>query len=316
MKFIDYAKIFIKSGDGGPGHISFRREKFVPKGGPDGGNGGKGGDVVLVTDPHINTLLDFKYKREYKAQKGSPGGKNKCSGKDGKNAIIRIPCGTLIKKADTDEVIADMTEPGIEFVLASGGKGGKGNAEFATPTNQTPRYAQPGIPGEEFANVGKSTLISVISEAKPKIADYPFTTLIPNLGMVRLDDFKSYVVADIPGLIEGASKGKGLGHRFLRHVERTRVLLFMIESFSNDPINDYETLLNELLKYNPEMKLKNKIICFSKTDVLTPDSRTELNKVKFPGYKSKPMMISAVSHENIEELKRTLWQAIEKESKT
>ncbi|ROL61417.1 GTPase ObgE [Bacteroidetes/Chlorobi group bacterium ChocPot_Mid] len=328
MKFIDYVRIIVKSGDGGAGHISFRREKFVPKGGPDGGNGGKGGDVIFRTDPHMSTLLDFKYHRNFSAKDGEPGQKSRKFGKDGKDVIIKVPCGTVVKDAQTEEIIADLHEPNKDYVFAEGGKGGKGNAEFATPTNQTPRYAQPGIPGVEteiilelkliadvgivgYPNVGKSTLISVISEAKPKIADYPFTTLTPNLGMVRIAEGKSFVVADIPGLIEGASEGKGLGHQFLRHVERTKVLLFIIESTSENPKADFKVLLNELLKYNPEMKHKNKLVCFSKSDLVDEETRKKLLKTKFPGIKGTPLIISAPMMENLDELKWAMWGMVE-----
>jgi len=331
MKFIDYVKIIVKSGDGGAGHISFRREKFVPKGGPDGGNGGKGGDVIFHTDAHMTTLLDFKYHRHFIAKNGEPGEKSRKSGKDGKDVIIKIPCGTVIKDAVTEEIIADLHEPNTDYIFAEGGKGGRGNAEFATPTNQTPRHAQPGIPGIEteivlelkliadvgivgYPNVGKSTLISVISEAKPKIADYPFTTLTPNLGMVRVAEGQSYVVADIPGLIEGASEGKGLGHQFLRHVERTKVLLFLIESTSENPKADYKILLNELVRYNPDMKHKNKIVCFSKSDLVDDTTKKKLLKTKFPGVKTTPLIISAPMMENLDELKWAMWNVCNNEN--
>lgn len=327
MKFIDYAKINIKSGDGGAGHISFRREKFVPKGGPDGGNGGDGGDVILKTDPNLNTLLDFRYKRNYFAENGKPGSKKKMFGKNGCNLIIRVPVGTLIKDANTNELIVDLDKPNQEFVVAKGGKGGKGNAEFATSTNQTPRYAQPGLPGQEieivlelkliadvgfvgYPNVGKSTLISVISSAKPKIADYPFTTLIPNLGIVKIGETQNYTVADIPGLIEGASEGKGLGDKFLRHVDRTKVLLFLIQSDSENLIKDYETLINELVSYNPEMASKKKFICFSKSDLLNNKEREKILNLVFPDVFKKPMFISSITMENIEKIKYLLWEAI------
>jgi GTPase len=330
MKFIDYSKILIKSGDGGPGHISFRREKFVPKGGPDGGTGGKGGDVIFYTDRHLTTLLDFRYKKNYVADNGDKGGKNRCTGKDGKNITIKVPCGTVIKDSTTEDIIADLQDDGVTYTLAEGGKGGRGNAEFATPTNQTPRYAQPGIPGIEMEiilelkliadvgivglpNVGKSTLISVISDAKPKIADYPFTTLVPNLGMVRVSEGQSYVVADIPGLIEGAHEGKGLGHQFLRHVERTKVLLFMIESISENPKTDFKVLLNELVKYNPEMKHKNKIVCFSKSDLVDENAKKKLLKTKFPGVETVPLIISAPMMENLDELKWAMWKMVDEE---
>lgn len=327
MKFIDYTKILIKSGDGGPGHVSFRREKFVPKGGPDGGNGGNGGDVIFRTDPHLTTLLDFKYKKEFKAQNGKPGGKNRRFGKDGKPVIIRVPCGTVIKDAEDLSIIADLVQPNHDYVILKGGKGGKGNAEFATATNQTPRYAQPGIPGEQkevilelkliadvgivgFPNAGKSTLISVISDAKPKIADYPFTTLVPNLGMVKIGDYQSYVVADIPGLIEGASAGKGLGLQFLRHIERCKLLLFLIDVSSKNPVGDFVTLINELSKYNTSMINKEKIICLSKIDLLPPNKLKDYKNLKFPGYNKSIIAVSSIMHKNTEKLKNLLWKEL------
>lgn len=330
MKFIDVAEIYVRSGNGGPGSVSFRREKYVPKGGPDGGNGGKGGSIIFVTDPHLNTLLDFKYKRHFIAQNGKPGERSKCTGKSGKNMEIRVPCGTEIKNSESGEIIADLTGPGTELTLLEGGKGGRGNAEFATPTNQTPRYAEPGLSGKElnislelkliadvgivgFPNVGKSTLISVISAAKPKIADYPFTTLIPNLGIVKIKEGMNYTVADIPGLIEGASEGKGLGIQFLRHVERTKVLLFMIDSMSATPKEDYKILVKELLKYNPEMKHKKRIVCISRIDALSPEQMKEVKKIRFTAYKDKIFLISSVSHQSIDELKNEMWNKINSE---
>ncbi len=328
MKFVDHAKIYVRSGDGGPGHISFRREKYVPKGGPDGGNGGKGGDVVLKVNPHMNTLLDFKYKRHYKAEKGNEGGGSRKTGKSGKTVYIKVPKGTVVKDAGTSETIADLTEDEQEFVVAEGGIGGRGNAEFATSTNQAPRYADPGRPGEEkeillelklladaglvgLPNAGKSTLISVISAARPKIADYPFTTLVPNLGIVRVGHYKNFTVADIPGLIEGAHQGKGLGIQFLRHVERTRALVFLIDCMSDEPKRDYEVLKNELIKYNPEMRLKKSIICISKIDVLDTDSRKELLKnINFGDTKIPVMMISSVANDGLEEMKMKIWEMI------
>ena len=327
MKFVDYAKIYVRSGDGGRGHISFRREKYVPKGGPDGGNGGKGGDIVLITDPHMNTLLDFKYQRHYKAQRGNPGEKSRKSGKNAPDIRIKVPCGTLVKNAENDQLIADLTEPNAEYVLLEGGKGGLGNAEFATPTNQAPRYAQPGKPGKEmeillelkliadvglvgFPNAGKSTLISSISAAKPKIADYPFTTLVPNLGIVKVGDYKSFTVADIPGLIEGAAEGKGLGINFLRHVERTSVLVYLIECMSDSIEEDFFFFFNELTKYNPEMAHKRKIICLSKSDILSDSEKKELSSIDLVSYGEKPLLISSVSKENIDVLKWKLWGII------
>jgi GTP-binding protein len=327
MKFIDIVEIFIKSGDGGPGHVSFRHEKGVPKGGPDGGNGGKGGDVVFVTDPHLNTLLDFKYKRHFTANNGAHGGKYRKTGPSAKNLVIKVPCGTLLKSVETDKVIADLTEPYREYVIAPGGMGGLGNSEFATPTNQTPRYAQPGIPGVEMQltlelkliadigivglpNVGKSTLISVISAAKPKIADYHFTTLIPNLGIVSVGDYKNYTVADIPGLIEGAADGKGLGIQFLRHVERSKALLFMLDATSENPKQDYKILRAELKKYNPKMDKKRRIICFSKCDALDEEQTKALKKIKFAEKNTKLLYISAVTGLNIDKIKILMWELL------
>ncbi len=325
MKFVDYAKIYVKSGDGGHGHIGFHREKFVPKGGPDGGNGGRGGDVIARVDPHMNTLLDFRYHRHYIARDGQKGGKNKCSGKSAEDVIFRLPQGTLIKNAETGELIADLNTPGSEFVIAKGGRGGKGNSEFATATRQAPRFAEDGKPGVEldiilelkiiadvglvgFPNAGKSTLISVISAAKPKIADYPFTTLIPNIGIVKVGDFMNYSVADIPGLIEGASEGKGLGTQFLRHVERTKILVFLIESTSEDPQKDYDTLLGELLKFNPDMKFKKQIICLSKSDIIDDERRKELEALRLGGV--SPLIISSITNESIDKLKWKIWETL------
>ena len=296
MKFIDIAKISIKSGDGGKGHLSFRKEKFVPKGGPDGGSGGNGGNVVFVADPHINTLLDFQYKRHFKAEDGVNGGKKKCTGRTGEHLLIKVPCGTLVKDALTDEEIMDVVVPNQEYIILKGGRGGRGNCEFATATNQTPRYAEPGEEGIErevvlelkviadigivgLPNAGKSTLISVISAAKPKIADYPFTTLVPNLGMVKVGEQQSFTVADIPGLIAGASEGKGLGIQFLRHVERSKVLLFMVDAMSEDVKGDYKILQKELKKYNPEMLKKKRLIVISKIDAVDEDRLKELKKI-------------------------------------
>ncbi len=325
MKFIDIAEIFVKAGDGGDGHISFRKEKFVPKGGPDGGNGGKGGNVVFKVDTHLNTLLDFKFKREFIADDGVKGMKAKKSGKNGKDLIIRVPSGTVVKNAADDSIIADLDDENKEVVIAKGGNGGFGNSEFATATNQAPRFAKPGLPGEElnvrlelkliadaglvgFPNAGKSTLISSISAAKPKIADYPFTTLIPNLGIVKLDMEKSFTVADIPGLIEGAADGKGLGHQFLRHVERTKVLIFMLDSLNMNFEYEYKTLLNELKNFNEEIIYKEKIILFTKSDSITDEMRKEILSAKLDD--APHLIISSVSGENLDKLKWLIWDKI------
>lgn len=334
MKFIDIANIDVKSGHGGKGHLSFRREKFAPKGGPDGGNGGKGGDVIFITDPQLSTLLDFRYKREYFAEDGHPGGKNKMFGRDGKNAYIRVPVGTIVKDADTDEILADLDQPNQKLVLLKGGKGGKGNAEFATSTNQAPRHSQPGLPGEErfltlelklladvglvgYPNVGKSTLISVVSDAKPKIADYHFTTLVPNLGIVKVGEYKSFTLADIPGLIEGASEGKGLGHQFLRHVDRTKVLVFLLDANSEDIKKDYKILNKELKKYNPEMILKKRVICISKCDTLDEDNTKKMQKIvdkKSIDKNADHLLISSIARQNTDKLKFMLWDIIQSET--
>jgi GTP-binding protein len=323
MKFIDVAKIYIKSGDGGNGHISFRKEKFVPKGGPDGGNGGRGGDIIFYANRHMNTLLEFRYKRHFEAENGEHGGKKQMFGKDGKDLRIAVPCGTEIKN-ENDEIIADLEEDGEEFLAAKGGNGGFGNAMFATATNQTPRFAKPGLPGIEmnltlemklladvglvgFPNAGKSTLISVISAAKPKIADYPFTTIVPNLGIVKIDEMKSLTIADIPGLIEGASEGKGLGHQFLRHVERCTVLVFLIDVGSDDHVRDYHTLMNELEKYNPDMAYKKRLIVFSKADLVDEGIEKELMELDFGEKLTRKIIISAVAHKNLEPLKWAIW---------
>lgn len=332
MKFIDTAQIFVKAGQGGKGIISFRREKFVPKGGPDGGNGGKGGDIVLRADSQLSTLLDFKYVRYYKAEDGKPGGPNNKTGQSGRDKVILVPCGTLIKDAGTNELIVDLVNNGDRFIIARGGRGGRGNAEFATPTNQTPRFAEDGQPGEErniilelkiiadvgiigFPNVGKSTLISKISSAKPKIADFPFTTLVPNLGVVKIGIGQSFVVADIPGIIQKAWEGKGLGIQFLRHIERTKALLFLIDVSTQNPKKDFKILVNELKKYNPEVLKKEILIAFSKLDTVNSSKWDSLSKTTFiVGRRkiSRVFGISSVTGLGIEELKLKLWNTVSK----
>jgi GTP-binding protein len=328
--FIDQAKIFVKSGKGGKGMVSFRHEKYVPKGGPDGGTGGKGGDVIFKSNRHLNTLMDFRYKRIYKAQDGEGGMSSNKTGKDGKDIIIQVPIGTLIKNSDAGEVIVDLVHHGDEVIIAKGGRGGKGNAEFATPTNQAPRHSQPGEKGEElnlelelkliadvglvgFPNAGKSTLISVISAAKPKIADYPFTTLIPNLGIVRYGEEKSFVVADMPGLIEGAHKGKGLGIQFLRHIERTRVLAYLIDCTEDNPKKTFETLVNEIKLFNKEMLKKPQIVVITKMDIADEATEKKIKKITFPKTKVKAThYISAVSNKGLEDLAGDLWKILNK----
>lgn len=326
--FIDQATIYVKAGNGGNGIVSFRREKYIPKGGPDGGNGGNGGSIIIRADKQLTTLMDFRYRRNYNAENGEHGmGANK-TGKSGKDAIIRVPAGTVIKDADTDELIADLVNEGEEIVIAKGGRGGKGNAEFATSTDQAPRRATKGTPGEErtiqfelkllanvglvgFPNAGKSTLISRISAAKPKIADYPFTTLIPNLGIVRYSEEKSFVVADMPGLIEGAHKGKGLGIEFLRHIERTRVLVFMIECTTENPKTQYRTLVNELKLFNETMLKKPQIIAITKMDLADSALKKSLKKLTFR--KNIPVIqISAVTGEGLKELVDDMWKKLKR----
>ncbi len=326
MKFIDVATISVQSGKGGKGHVSFRREKYVPLGGPDGGNGGKGGDVIFRGDIHINTLLDFRYQRNFIAEDGRPGDKSRCTGRDGKDMIIRVPMGTEIHDAETQEIIADITPEHPEYCIARGGKGGRGNWEFRSSINQAPRNSDPGMPGEDrsvtlelkvladigivgFPNAGKSTLISVISAAKPKIADYPFTTLVPNLGMVRLGDMMSFTVADIPGLIEGAHEGKGLGIQFLRHVERTKVLVFLLDAQSENPKKDYEILCKELELYNTDLAHKKRIICISKSDTLDEQGRKAIEKIRIA--RKKPVIISSVAGENITALQWMMWEGLQ-----
>jgi GTP-binding protein len=320
--FVDEAIITVKAGNGGNGVVSFRREKFMPKGGPDGGNGGSGGSIIIRADRQLTTLMDFRYKHHYAARDGMPGmGSNK-TGRSAEDVVIRVPAGTVIKDAESGKVYADLVADAEELVLAKGGKGGKGNSEFATSTLQAPRRATSGIPGEEkavrlelklladiglvgFPNAGKSTLIARISAARPKIADYPFTTLIPNLGIVRYSEYKSFVVADMPGLIEGAHAGKGLGIQFLRHIERTSVLVFLIDCMGPDPKEQYETLLNELRLFNEALARKPQIIVLSKSDLLAG--------AKPPGSVkrgSKPLLISSATGEGIKDLLDAMWKKL------
>ena len=326
--FIDSAKIYVRSGTGGNGIIHWRREKFVPKGGPDGGNGGKGGDVVIRAEKQLNTLLDFRYKRRYIAQNGNAGEGSNREGRSAENILIKVPCGTIIKNAFDGETIADLVDHGTELVVVRGGRGGKGNSEFATSTNQAPRICTPGEEGKElnlelelklladvglvgYPNAGKSTLISKISAAKPKIADYPFTTLVPNLGMVYVYEGKSFVVADIPGLIEGAHGGKGLGIQFLRHIERTKTLVYLIDCTVADPKENFSTLVNELKLFNKTLPKKPSIVVITKLDIATPALRKSLKKLKF-GRGIPVHAISAVTGEGLDELVAAMWKAVEK----
>ncbi|HIN26973.1 MAG TPA: GTPase ObgE [Candidatus Marinimicrobia bacterium] len=293
--FIDYAEITCASGKGGAGAVTFRREKFVPKGGPHGGDGGKGGSVIFVADQNLHTLQDIRYKKSYQADNGAPGSSNQKTGRDGEDVRIRVPLGTLIRDRNTSKVEADLVIEGEEFVACPGGKGGKGNARFKTATRQTPRHAQKGIPGEKrnftielkvladvglvgLPNAGKSTLLAAVSSARPKIADYPFTTLQPHLGIVKYGEYQSFVMADIPGLIEGASEGKGLGHQFLKHIERTKLLLFLIDTMESDPADTYELLQQELLSHNPDLAKRKHIIVRTKID--TKADHTDWTKME------------------------------------
>ena len=311
--FIDFTVIKCISGKGGHGAVTFRREKYIPKGGPNGGDGGKGGDVIFIADNQLHTLQDIRYKKTYSAGDGQQGSTNNRTGKNGEDAIIRVPLGTAVKEIESENVVADLVEDKEQFIALKGGKGGRGNARFKTATRQTPRYAQSGIEGQVntyalelkvladvglvgLPNAGKSTLLSVVSAARPKIADYPFTTLVPNLGIVKYGDYKSFVMADIPGLIEGAAAGKGLGHQFLKHVERTQVLLYMIECTEEDPQSVYETLSSELKTYNPDMDKKPQLVIRTKTDLLNEEN--EKNWKSFEKY----LDISSVTNSGINQL--------------
>lgn len=321
--FIDYVKILCRSGKGGAGASSFRREKFVPKGGPDGGDGGRGGHIILRCNAQLWTLLHLKYQKHIYADDGAKGMGALSSGKQGEDRIIEVPVGTVARDFETGEVLAELTADKEEVILFKGGKGGLGNSNFKTSTHQAPTHAQPGLPGKEawvilelklladvglvgFPNAGKSTLISAVSNARPEIANYPFTTLVPNLGMVRYKGGRSFVMADIPGIIEGASEGKGLGVRFLRHIERNSILLFMIPVDSNDIVAEYKILLNELKKYNPELLTKDRILAISKCDLVDDELRKMIEKDLKKQLKTEsiaPLFISAATGFEIEKLK-------------
>ncbi|MGK7395029.1 MAG: GTPase ObgE [Candidatus Cyclobacteriaceae bacterium M3_2C_046] len=327
--FIDQVKICCRSGAGGAGSVHFRREKFVPKGGPDGGDGGRGGHIILKGNQQLWTLLHLKYRKHVIASPGKPGeGANK-TGSQGEDVILEVPLGTIARSAQDQEFKAEIVEDGQQVIITPGGQGGLGNSHFKNATNQTPRYAQPGGEGLEewvvlelkiladvglvgFPNAGKSTLLSAVSAAKPKIADYPFTTLTPNLGVVSYRDYKSFVMADIPGIIEGASQGKGLGTRFLRHIERNSVLLFLVPADASDIRKEYNVLLDELKKYNPELLDKKRILAVSKSDLLDKELKTEMEK-EVPG-ELKSIFMSSVTGEGIMELKDLLWKILNQEN--
>ena len=324
--FVDYVKIFCASGNGGAGSAHLRREKFVPKGGPDGGDGGRGGHVILKGNAQLWTLLHLKYHRHFKADHGGAGGKQGSTGADGNDVVIEVPPGTVIRNAETGEFLFEITHDGETKIVVNGGRGGQGNIHFKSSTNQTPRYAQPGESGSEgwwilelkiladvglvgHPSVGKSTLLSVVSAAKPKIAEYPFTTLAPNLGIVNCREQHSFVMADIPGIIEGAHKGKGLGLRFLRHIERNSMLLFMVPADSRNHRVEYNILLNELEKYNPELLDKERLLAISKSDMLDEELMKEISRE----FNDIPLIfISSVTGYNIQVLKDKIWEILNK----
>ena len=322
--FVDYVKINVASGKGGKGSTHLRREKYVAKGGPDGGDGGRGGHIILKGNSQFWTLYHLKFKRHFKADNGGDGGKNRITGSNGRDIYIDVPLGTVVKNSMDQKLLFEITKDGEEKIICEGGKGGRGNWHFKSSTNQTPRYAQPGIAKKEmqitlelkvladvglvgFPNAGKSTLLSVITDAKPKIGDYEFTTLKPNLGIVNYKDFKSFVMADIPGIIEGASDGKGLGHYFLRHIERNSTLLFMIPADSNNIVQSYSVLLNELKKYNPELLDKSRLIAISKSDLLDSELEEEIASELLKSVNVPFIFISSISNVGLSKLKDKIW---------
>lgn len=323
--FIDHIKIHCKSGSGGAGSVHFRREKFIPKGGPDGGDGGRGGHIILRGNDQLWTLLHLRYRKHVKAGNGNPGEGGKRTGAQGEDTILDVPVGTVVRDADSGKKVIEILDHGQQEILVKGGAGGLGNDHFKTPTNQTPRFAQDGEERVEgwfvielklladvglvgFPNAGKSTLLSVISAAKPEIADYPFTTITPNLGVVEYRDFKSFVVADIPGIIEGAAEGKGIGLRFLRHIERNSILVFLIPADSGNIIDEYKTLLNELKKFNPELLDKKRVLAISKSDLLDEELREEIT-LEIPE-EIESVIISSITQEGISELKDVIWKSL------
>ncbi len=326
--FVDYVKMHLTSGKGGQGSAHLRREKYIPKGGPDGGDGGRGGHVILRANPNLWTLYHLKFKRHYKAGHGGAGSKQTSTGADGEDVIIEVPLGTVVRDSENQNIILEITEKEQEFIIAAGGKGGLGNDHFKSSTNQTPRYAQPGLDGVEvnitlelkvladvglvgFPNAGKSTLLSVVTAAKPKIANYEFTTLKPNLGIVEYRDHQTFVMADIPGIIEGAAEGKGLGHYFLRHIERNSTLLFLIPADADDIKKQYDILLDELRRYNPEMLDKDRLIAISKCDMLDDELQAEMKQELDKDFKDIPyLFFSAVAQKGLIELKDRLWEML------
>jgi len=323
--FVDYIKVYASSGKGGRGSAHLHREKFITKGGPDGGDGGRGGHIILRGSKDMWTLFHLKFKKHFRAEQGGDGSKSRSTGKDGIDVYVDVPLGTIVRDSETSEIIFEITENGEEKILLEGGMGGRGNWHFKSSTNQTPRYAQPGVDGLDgwyqielklladvglvgFPNAGKSTLLSVITAAKPKIADYAFTTLKPNLGIVDYREYKSFVMADIPGIIEGAAEGKGLGHRFLRHIERNSTLLFLIPADSDDIHKEYEVLLNELRKHNPELLDKQRLLAISKSDMLDDELQEEIKKEMPSGVPF--LFFSSVAKIGLQELKDQLWKML------
>ncbi|MDC0009435.1 GTPase ObgE [Winogradskyella sp.] len=325
--FVDYVKMNVASGNGGKGSAHLHREKYIQKGGPDGGDGGRGGHVILRGNPNLWTLIHLKFKRHIKADHGAHGSKGRSTGADGEDAYLDVPLGTVVRDTDSNEILFEITEEGEEKIVAEGGMGGRGNWHFKNSINQTPRYAQPGVPLEErhitlelklladvglvgFPNAGKSTLLSVLTSAKPKIADYEFTTLKPNLGIVEYRDFKSFVMADIPGIIEGAAEGKGLGYYFLRHIERNSILLFLIPADAKDIVEQYEILVDELRRYNPEMLDKERFVVISKSDMLDDELKAEMAVILDKDLDSNYLFISSVAQQGLTELKDNLWKML------
>ncbi len=327
--FVDYIKMYVCSGNGGKGSVHLHREKYITKGGPDGGDGGRGGHIILKGNQNLWTLHHLKFKKHFRAGHGGHGSKSRSTGADGTDVYVEVPLGTVVKDNETNNMLFEITTHGQEVVLCQGGIGGRGNWHFKSSTNQTPRYAQPGMPGEEknvtielkiladvglvgFPNAGKSTLLSVITAAKPKIADYEFTTLKPNLGIVDYRDYQSFVMADIPGIIEGAAEGKGLGHYFLRHIERNSILLFLIPADANDIKKQYDILLDELKRYNPEMLDKERLVAISKSDLLDNELQTELKAELDKVLPVDYLFISSVAQTGIMALKDLLWEQLNK----
>ena len=322
--FIDYAKIKLQAGNGGTGVVAFHREKYIDKGGPSGGDGGRGGNIVFLTNPNLHTLQDIRYRRLYKAENGKSGGANKRTGKSGEDLVIQVPCGTVIKDINTDNVVVDLVEENKDHIVCKGGIGGKGNYHFKSATQQTPRFSQEGLSGEKLQvelelkvladiglvglpNAGKSTLLSVMTTAKPKIADYPFTTLQPHLGIVKYEDYQSFVMADIPGLIEGASKGKGLGHQFLKHIERNKILLFLIDIEEKTPNRVYNQLIDELSSFNKDLLDKERLVVRTKIDTISDDVDQRWNS--FP---EKYIDVSSVLNDGLASLKKGIIDLLKK----